>query len=256
MGLDTMPRQRRIGRALLPLGLVFLSAGISTAVVGSFLSLLLSTEVHAGPVRITVFLVAAPLSGVLMSTLLGTVSHRRPIRRKLLIAAALAGLVGTGLTAFVRNYWVLLALTVTATALAASMFPQTFAYARQVLQPYSSSRAAFGISTLRTVFSVAWVAGPPLAAFLVAAGGFRYVYGMAALTYAAAALVGIFWLREVAAPEPVPDAGSDATSVGGRRIAGIVVAFTLLMCPLTLAVQALPLFIATDLHGDVADSGL
>src|SRR4051812_15580251 len=203
MAQETQPRARPIGLTLLPLGLVFLTVGTSTAVVGPFLSLFLSTEVHAGPVRTTVFLVAAPLAGVIASTVLGRVSDRRPIRRKLLILASTAGLVGTGLTAVVRNYWVLLALAITATALAGSMFPQTFAYARQVLQRHRPDRAAFGISSLRTLFSLAWVAGPPLAALLLATGGFGYVYGLAAVMYGLAAVVAIFWLDEVDAPAPL-----------------------------------------------------
>jgi SET family sugar efflux transporter-like MFS transporter len=254
MALDTAPRERSIGLALLPLGLVFLAVGISIAVVGPFLSLFLSTAVHAGPVGTTFFLVAAPLAGVVASTLLGRLSDRRPIRRRLLIAASSAGLFGAGLTAFVRNYWVLLAVAVTATALAGSMFPQTFAYARQVLQRDDPARAALGTSSLRTVFSLAWVAGPPLAALLLDKGGFRYVYGLAAAMYLLAALVAIFWLDEVDAPAAVNPA--DEATGPGRRMILIVVAFTLLMCPMTLAVQALPLFITTDLHGDVADAGL
>ncbi len=256
MGPETPPRERRIGRALLPLGLVFLSAGVSLAVVGPFLSLFLSSEVHAGPARTTVFLVAAPLAGVIVSTLLGRLSDRRPLRRRLLIIAAASGVAGTGLTAVVRNYWVLLALAVTATALAGSMFPQTLAYARQVLQRDSPGRAAFYTSTLRTVFSIAWVAGPPLAAVLYTLGGFHYVYGMAALTYLAATLVALFWLPEVDAPEPRAPATPEPPGTGHAGILPVVVALTLLMCPLTLAVQALPLFIGADLHGDVADAGL
>ena len=57
--------------------------------------------------------------------------------------------------------------------MAVSLFPQSFAYARQVLQRDDPGRAAMGISTLRTVFSLAWVAGPPLAAVLLETGGFR-----------------------------------------------------------------------------------
>jgi MFS transporter, SET family, sugar efflux transporter len=251
-------RAGRIGLALLPLGFVFLAVGISTSVMGPFLSLFLDTAVHAGPVKVTVFLVAAPLSGVLASTLLGRFSDRRPIRRRLIIGAALAGLVGAGCTAFVRNYWILLALTVTAAALGAMMFPQTFAYARQVLDRGDPARAAMGISTLRTVFSLAWVAGPPLAAFLLAAGGFRFVYGMAALMYLLAALVAIFWLAEVPAPAPAGTDEPESARPPVRRIRLVltVVAFTLLMCPLTLAVQALSLYVSNDLGGDVADAGL
>jgi MFS transporter, SET family, sugar efflux transporter len=256
MAVDIQPRERRLGLALLPLGLVFLTVGISTAVVGPFLSLFLSTAVHAGPVKVTVFLIGAPLAGVVASTLLGRLSDRRPIRRKLIIGAAVCGLIGTLVTAFVRDYWVLLGLTVTATALAGSLFPQTFAYARQVLLRDSPGRAAMGISTLRTVFSLAWVAGPPLAAVLLDLGSFRYVYGMAAAMYALAALIAIFWLDEVDAPAPAnPDEPAGPVE-NQARVLLTVVAFTLLMVPLTLAVQTLPLFISVDLGRDVSDAGL
>jgi MFS transporter, SET family, sugar efflux transporter len=260
MALDSPPRERPLTRALLPLGLVFLAVGISTAVVFPFLSLFLSREVHAGPVRVTVFLIAAPLTGVLVSTLIGRLSDRRPIRRRLLILASVAGLVGTGLTTFVRDYWILFGLTVTATALAGSLFPQTFAYARQVLTRDDPGRAAMGISTLRTVFSLAWVGGPPLAAFLLNAGGFANIYGTAAAMYAVAALVALLWLDEVEAPAP-PPAGDDGPGSGAPGPARSTLlltaaAFTLMQCPMTLGVQALPLFISTDLRGDVADAGL
>jgi SET family sugar efflux transporter-like MFS transporter len=104
-----------------------------------FLSLFLSTDVHAGPVQVTVFLIVAPLASVIVSTLLARLSDRREIRRMLLIAASIAGVISTALTTFVRDYRVLLALTVTATALATTLFPQSFAYARQVLA--ATSRA-------------------------------------------------------------------------------------------------------------------
>jgi hypothetical protein len=53
-----------VGR-LFPLALVFLAVGISTALFHPFLALFLSTEVEAGPVRVTAFLIAAPLAGVI-----------------------------------------------------------------------------------------------------------------------------------------------------------------------------------------------
>ena len=248
----------RLGRALLPLGLLFLAVGISTALFNPFLALFLSTDVDAGPVKITFFLIVAPLAGVLGSLAIGRLSDRRPIRRRLLIGGAVAGLIGTGLTAVVRDYWVLLALAITAFALAGSLFPQSFAYARQVLERDDPARAALGISALRTVFSLAWVAGPPLAAFLLAHGGFVWVYGTAALMYALAAVVAFSWLDEVPAPAArAPDAPIDDRPDAPRWTLWLTAAaFTLLQTPLTLGVQALPLFIRTDLGGDVGDAGL
>ncbi|MFK3979539.1 sugar efflux transporter [Micromonospora sp. NPDC050397] len=256
-------RGRRRPPALLSLGLISFSVGISMAMSVPFLSLFLSTAVHAGPVRTTLFLIVTPLAGVVAATVLGRLSDRRPIRRALLVGTSVAGVIGMGLTALVRDYWVLLALAVTATALAGALFPQTFAYARQLLTTGGSSgRAAMGTNALRTVFSLAWVAGPPLAALLMRVGGFAYLYGIAAVMFGVAALVAVCWLDEIAAPAPPaadgePAHGGPATGEATRRVLLLTaVAFTLLQAPLTLSLQALPLFVPADLGGDVDDVGL
>jgi SET family sugar efflux transporter-like MFS transporter len=253
------PGRRAVRRAMLPLGLLFFATGIAVALVTPFLSLFLSTTVHAGPVQLIVFLLAAPLAGVLVSTLIGPLSDRRPVRRALMISAAAAGTIGSGLTAFVRDYWVLLAVTVTVTAAAGSLFPQSFAYARQILSAAGSGRAAMGISSLRTVFSFAWVTGPPLAAALLSWGGFGYLYGTAAVMYALAALVALTALREVSVPvpeEPVSAQPAHEPPLVSRwALLPSAAAFTMLLCPLTLSVQALPLFIEHDLGGRAIDAG-
>ncbi|MEV0132776.1 sugar efflux transporter [Dactylosporangium sp. NPDC050688] len=261
MTLAAAPRKRPLSRALLPLGLMFLAVGISVAVVFPFLALFLSTDVHAGPARVTVFLIVSPLSGVLISSLVARASDRWPIRRRILIAAAAAGLVGSLVTVFVRDYWVLLALAVTATAFAGALFPQSFAYARQILERDNPGRAAMGISTMRTVFSLAWVGGPALAAVLLEVGGFGLVYGLAAAMYALAILVAVVWLDEVGRPEPgAPEPETGPVTAAGPPARWVlpvtVVAFVLMQVPMTLVVQALPLFIREDLHGDPSRAGL
>nr|WP_239082220.1 sugar efflux transporter [Actinoplanes teichomyceticus] len=246
---------RLLSRRLLPLGFIFLAAGIATAVVGPFLGMFLSSEVHASPVQASAFLVVASLSGVAMSHVIGRISDRRPMRRALLIAAALAGCAGTGLTSTVRNYWVLLAITVTATAVAGALYPQSFAYARQVLQSDSPARAAMGISALRTVFSIAWVGGPPLAALLLDVADFRYVYGTAAVLYLVAALIATRWLPEIEAPAgTTPGRGEEVRPP--RAIYPIIAGFVLLQTTMVLGVQAMSLYVGADLHGSVGDAGL
>jgi MFS transporter, SET family, sugar efflux transporter len=257
MGVETAERSRRTVRKLVPLGLIFLASGLSTAVVGPFLALFLSDEVDAGPVKVTVFLVVSPLSGVVMSWLIGRLSDRRPIRRALILGCSAAGLIGCVAIAFVRDYWILMGLAITAIAVAGALFPQSFAYARLVLTRDDPGRAAMGISTLRTLFSLAWVAGPPLAAVLIETGGFRLVYGFAALTYAIAALVAVFWLVEIEGVPPVPDDDTDAPAPGRPWSAWLsTVAFVLMMVPLVLAVQSLPLFLDRELGADVSAAGL
>jgi SET family sugar efflux transporter-like MFS transporter len=151
VSIDLAPRTQPIGRTLLPLAVVFLAVGISTAVVGPFLSLFLSSEIHAGPLQVTIFLVGAPLAAVAASALVARLSDRPGMRRRLMIPASAAGALGAGLTAFLRSYPSLLAIALTATAFAGALYPQAFAYAREVLARVEPSRAAMGISSLRTV---------------------------------------------------------------------------------------------------------
>nr|MDT0659374.1 MFS transporter [Micromonospora sp. DSM 115978] len=277
MDIDGLLPGWKVGRALLPLGLVSFAVGVATAVVVPFLSLFLTSAVRADPIRVTVFLVAAPLAGVVASTAIARVSDRRPIRRRLLIVASVSGVVSAGLTAVVRDYWLLLGLTVSAAALSAALLPQTFAYARQVLDRGDANLAAVGVSVLRALFSVAWVVGPPVAAVLLAAGGFGYLYALAAALYGVAALVAIFWLDEVrgrAGPGgggegpgggaggvgpgggAGPDLAAGAIPAPGWQVALAVVGFTVLQCPLTLGLQALPLLMGAELGGDVRGAGV
>jgi MFS transporter, SET family, sugar efflux transporter len=245
-------------RRLLPLGLNFLAAGLSLALVGPFLALFLSTSVDAGPVKVTVFLVVGPLAGVACSWAIGRLSDRRPMRRRLLIIASVAGVIGCGLAAVIRDYWILLVLTTTVFAVAGALFPQTFAYAREVLQRDDPARAALGISALRTVFSLAYVAGPPIAAVLLGHGGFTAVFATAAGMYALAILIAFGWLSEVQAPAVDPEQPPPVPAPSAPRLTIwlTVVAFTLMQAPMVLGVQALALFIEHDLHGSVSDAGL
>jgi hypothetical protein len=101
--------------------------GIACALAIPFMSLFLTTEVHASPFALGAFLLITPIATVVVSTLLTRLSDARDIRRTLLIVATIAGIFGYVLYAFLRNYWALLALV----PVTASLFPQLFAYARQ-----------------------------------------------------------------------------------------------------------------------------
>jgi MFS transporter, SET family, sugar efflux transporter len=264
---STGPRGHPAGRAtrrLLPLALIFLAVGLSTAVALPFQALFLTEAVHADATRTGIFLAAAPVSGVVVSTLVGRLSDRFAVRRALLVVTAAAGCVGSAVTAVVRDYRVLLIVTVTVAGVAGALMPQAFAYARESLE--GSERVAVVISGLRSLFSVAWVAGPPLAAALLHLGGFTVVYAAAGAMYAVAALVAVALPRLPAASGVVPAAagpdvaGPDTAAPGGAGpgllLWATLLAFVLTRCTGTLNVQGLPLFTTRELGGAVGDAGL
>jgi SET family sugar efflux transporter-like MFS transporter len=239
-------------RQWLPLALVFLTVGLATAMSFPFLALFLTTGVHASPVQVTIYLVASPLASVVLSTLLGRLADRHSARRRVLLGTALAGCAGLAVTSVVRDYWLLLLVAVTLTASAFAMMPQAFAYARAVL-----GGAAMTMSALRTLFSLAWVAGPPLAALLLTAGGFRGVYGFGAAMYALAAVVIVVGMPEPAPAAATPSGPADRPrATTPRAMWWTVGAFVALQCATGIGVQALSLFIRDDLGGGVRDAGL
>lgn len=240
-------------RPLLPLAVVSALTAAGYALAGPFLSLFLIRELGSAPFAVGAFLLASSVAALVAGTLVGRLSDRRAVRRALLVAGSLAGAAGYALFAVLREYWLLLAVSVTLGAMASSLMPQTFAYARQSLERTGSTRAPLAISGLRTLSSLTWVVGPPLAAILVGVTGFRGVFALAAVIYLLAAAVVVRWLPELGDP----GGGVAAAGAGGLRAEVVLaaVAFVLLQGATAVGVLAMPLFVTDVLGGTTADAG-
>lgn len=243
-------------RSMLPLASVSALTGVATALTGPFMSLFLTKEIGTSPFALGAFLLTTQLASLVASTLLGRFSDTRAVRRTLLVVGAVAGCGGYALFAVLRSYWLLLVVSLTLTAVTASLMPQMFAYAREVLERNGSARAPLFISGLRMLISVSWVAGPPLAALLVAQVGFVGLYAVSAGIYALVAAVALLWLPSSAAPRPVSPGAE--TGRGGMRAEVVLaaLAFVFLQGAVSLGVQAMPLFVTDELGGTPGDAGL
>ncbi|GLZ42786.1 sugar efflux transporter [Actinokineospora sp. NBRC 105648] len=240
-------------RPLVPLASTSVAVGVATSLAVPFLSLFLTREVGADPVALGGFLLAGPVAGVVLSTLVGRLSDTRAIRRTLLVVGGVAGACGYALYAVVRDYWLLLAVSTTLVAITFALMPQVFAYARQVVQDSGSARAPLVISSLRTLVSVSWVVGPPLAALLVATSGFGGLFGTVALCYALVAVLAVLL------PDPATGPARPPVERPGRPPARLLVAvpaFVLVQAAGSLGVTTLPLFVTEELHGTAGDAGL
>jgi SET family sugar efflux transporter-like MFS transporter len=245
-------------RALGPLAFVFLALGLAIALSYPFLSLFLTSAVHAGPIELSVFLLAQPLSGVIVSTVLGRLSDGRVARRRILVLSATAGCTSAALFAVLRTYWPLLVLACTLTAMGGALMPQGFAYARAFLT--DEPTAPMITTTLRTFFSLSWVAGPPLASLLLNAGGFTTLYACSAGLYAVVVIVVARWIVEPPVRRPLTE--QEKTDIGlptagTRRSLWItLVGLVLLQSASGMNVQALPLLVRHNLHSGVGSAGV
>ncbi|NUT98191.1 MAG: sugar efflux transporter [Saccharothrix sp.] len=237
-----------------PLLVVSLLTGVGYALAFPFLSLFLVKELGASPFATGAFLLSGALSSLIVSTLIGRLSDARAMRRNIMVAASVAGGIGYGLFAVLRNYWLLLAVAIALLSVSSALMPQLFAYARQVLERTGSTRAPLAISTLRTMMSVSWVGGPPLAALLIDVSGFTGLFGAAAVICLLGAGVTGFLLPEPGRTESTH--GNTDTSGPRREIIYAAIAFTLLQGATTLGVTAMPLYITDVVQGSTSDAGL
>ncbi|WP_433273935.1 sugar efflux transporter [Actinosynnema sp. CS-041913] len=241
-------------RPFIPLLSVSLLTGVGYALAFPFMSLFLIKELNAGPFAVGAFLLTSSLAALVVSTLIGRLSDARAVRRNLMVFAALAGGVSFGLFAVLRNYWVLLLVSLTVAAVASSLMPQMFAYARQALERSGSARAPLAISTLRTMLSVSWVAGPPVAALLIDLSGFTGLFAVSAAVYLVGAVLTLALLPELGEDEPTHAAVD--RSGARREIVLAAFAFVLLQGATAVGVLAMPLYVTDVLHGTTGDAGL
>jgi SET family sugar efflux transporter-like MFS transporter len=213
-----------------------------------FGSLFLTSEIKVSPVQLSVFLIASPLASVVASTIMGKLSDGRVQRRYMLVAGGVAGAIGYSLFAVLRDYWFLLGASVTFVAITSSLLPQIFAYGRSV-----SRGPSMVVSVLRTLLSVAWVAGPPLAALMVAKTGWIGLFGATALLQLGVAVLALTLPVPVAEPEEEVEEEA-GPSRGGMSV--VAAAFVFMQGSVALAVSGLPLFVTTELGGTAGDAGL
>lgn len=226
--------------------------GLATAFTTPFLVLFLTAELGVEPGARTVFLVLSSLAALFASSTLGSLSDRGTSRRALMFVGAAAGCCGYGLFAFVRDYLPLLAVSVTLVAVSTSLLPLTFAHAREALRGRESGSVTLAISWLRTLFSVTWVLGPPLAALLLGRAGFTALFGTAAVLNGllAVILLGRGAASAAAAPKRA------RLGAMPRPVLLAAAAFVALQSANALGALVLPLWLTEDLHTGVGVVGV
>lgn len=195
--------------------------GLTAAAANTTLSLFLADAVHAAPFLIGLFFAARAASGIGIGLSAGRISDRMRDRRVILSVTAACGAIGTLCLALSRDYLLVLAASVTFASVGRASFGQLFAYANEFATARGRDVTGF-TSVMRSVFSAAYVFGPPLGLSIMARYGFRSLYLGAAVVWLALAVTGRWGLRRAAPRElpSVPRAAPVPRAPRGRPGAG------------------------------------
>lgn len=236
------------------LSLAALLLGSGTSFAGPYMSLFGANKVGMSPLALGVFLTLISLSSVVSSTLVARWSDRLPSRRPVVLAALGAAALGYALLSTTGNYWLLLLIGVVFLGSGAAAFPQLFA----LTKARAGAAGEQGVTTLRSVFSLAWVLGPGIGAAVLAWGSFRGLFLVTAACFALAALP-LLRLRGTApstSAAPAEGFGALAAPVTpARPVRLVALSFVLYGAAMQMGGVALPLHVTRALHGTSGNVG-
>ncbi|MER7836884.1 sugar efflux transporter [Streptomyces sp. NPDC096040] len=218
--------------------------GVGGAMVTSSVSLFLADDVRAAPLLIGLFFAGRAVLEISSDLVVGVLSDRIGNRRTLLAICSALSAAGAFSYMVLRDYYLLFAAGAVFFGLGSACFSQLFAYTREFADHRALDPAFFN-AALRSVTSVAWIVGPPLAFFLIAARGFAVLFCTAGLLYLAAGAVCLWGLPNLALGDRDrvrrPYAGL------GRRIWLLLTAIVLLLAVNQAYQIDVSLFVTRDL---------
>jgi SET family sugar efflux transporter-like MFS transporter len=235
--------------------------GVTSAFLSTTTSLFLADAVRVGPLLIGLFFTWRGVVAVATNQPAGRLSDRLPDRRLLIAVAGVAGALGALGLAVLRNYVAVLVTETVFLSISGLGFTQMFAYANELAQAHGRPVTAF-MAWIRSVFSAAWVIGPPAGLFLLTRFGFGPLYLVTGGLSLGCAALGYWGLRRMP-PPPRTAKATGATDTGrgrtGRGLRALALALPRRTWLLVGAVVALgvvnqmyaidiALYITKDLH--------
>lgn len=224
------------------LAAVFL-VGVVSASINPMLALYLLREVQASPVQLSGVLAALNVSGLVFSLALGALADRQGHLSQIFTAASAAAFACYVFLAGAPPLWHATLSLVVLGGPALSVISLMFGRLRQFGLPESQVLYA------RAAFSLSWIAGPAIGAFLVQDLGFAYLF-LGAAVASLAGMLGVLTLLpqrlEAVAPaasEEVSRASSTAGS-SGLTVTAMVAAFVCLQAVNSATVSYLPILVA------------
>ncbi|HET6872467.1 MAG TPA: sugar efflux transporter, partial [Sporolactobacillaceae bacterium] len=241
--------------------LINMLLGVANSFIGPYNSLFGIEEVGMSNLSFGVFMTLSAISGVIVNTLIGRLSDFKINRRSLLLIAATAGTLGYLGFAFIRNYYILLGISMFILGVASSSFSQIFAYTREtiVTSSVNDKDVPLYMNVFRMFFALSWTVGPAIASLVLLRAGYRGLFLCASLFYFLIVMVTLFYLKTN--PTKSVQIGARVPSklrsyIFQPYIAANLVAFALIQASITLSVMNVGLFVTKVLHASAGQVGI
>tara|TARA_Y100001956_G_scaffold74091_1_gene80863 strand:+ start:881 stop:2083 length:1203 start_codon:yes stop_codon:yes gene_type:complete len=172
--------------------ILFIITAFVTGLCGAFFyplsSLFIVEELGASPMMLSLYMVMAVVSAVVVSQLIARQSDRNWKRKTILLVALTCYLITVSSFIVVRDYWIAITIATVFGSVSGAAFGQLFALGREYGDRYVEDSTTF-LSTMRAGIAIAWVFGPPLAFMLKASFGYNASFAVSATVISIAIVV-------------------------------------------------------------------
>ncbi len=218
-------------------------------------TLFLIRDLHIGASVAGLFFLTA-LAGPVVSVATGRLSDFLPSRAPLIRGSALWLAAGWALMAVAREPWLAYAVGLVFFCVIGTLSAQVFAALRDVLAREGERREATVTSTIRTAYSLGWIIGPVVGAWLAGALDVRAAFVATAALY----LASLLPLWRIDAPTRGHDTGGATADRRPFARANLPLVLFALVCVLVLSGDAiklayLPVYLVGGLKQNVAVFG-
>ncbi|PAR32201.1 sugar efflux transporter [Vibrio metoecus] len=235
--------------------LLFIMSTLVTGLCGAFFyplsSLFIVEALGASPMQLSLYMVMAVVSSVIVSQWLARQSDRDWQRKTILLVALLCYLITVVSFMFIRSYSLAIMVVVVFASVSGASFGQLFALGREYADRHLTDKTTF-LATMRAGIAIAWVFGPPAAFMLKASFGFSAAFAVSA---AIVSLAIVLIARYLPAGEKTAAVQPDGTQVdlrkySTRKRALIVLYCVTLVCTFganNLYITSMPLYLSREL---------
>lgn len=160
------------------------------------LSYFLNTELGLDPIKISIFFILLPIVTIIIVQTVAFFSDMGLQRPAIICIAGLFGIASSFMLFMRPNFWVLCSIGLICLGSYSVAFPQIFASAREYSVKYVHGSIMF-TTFLRSLASLSWVVGPPIAYGLAIGFSFDVLFIVTATMFGCYSLCCYFFLPNV-----------------------------------------------------------
>lgn len=230
---------------------------LSFAFILPIMSFFLIEQLQISPAYIGIYTVCTALSGIIYSRQLGRLSDKGISNKKLLMLT-IFGITFSALSfAFITNFFHAVLVGVVFMGLGSASIPQMFAIIRRYADSTGKNSTIIN-SQMRSVVSLVWILGPPLAFTVVDLFGFTFTFSFAAIIGCAVFIIVSLYMPNIKSVQEKNTRNVKIKPKEKLNITILTLGIIMLLANLAnnIYVAGMPLFITKELTLPVSLSGI